>query len=149
MVHIFRGEPPKKPIFSITRGYTQELWDMSTFCWDLDPTKRPTVEHVLHTLIIAAEQWKQKHGGLSTQDDSEEESDSPTVESEDEPVDDTSSSLDPPQPLVTETPIPAPPSASPPSIVKDPAQPEITSITPEKEEMRFALAVRSMKISRL
>ena len=128
---------------------------MSISCWDVEPTKRPTIDHVLGALTIATEKWTPKHRGVSTQDDcdqtaSKEESYPPTdPEPEDGPVDDMPGSPDPPQPLVTETPIPAPPSASPPSIVKDPAQPEITSITPEKEEMRFALAVRSMKISRL
>jgi hypothetical protein len=63
-LRIMRGELPKKPIFSITRGYTEELWDMAISCWDVDPTKRPTVDYVLDTLIIAAEQWKPKHGGL-------------------------------------------------------------------------------------
>ena len=33
-------------------------------CWDADPAKRPTVEHVLSTLEIAAEQWKANRGGL-------------------------------------------------------------------------------------
>ena len=149
MLRIIRGERPKKPYFSITRGYTQELWDMATCCWDVDPTKRPTVDCVLDTLRIAAEQWKPKHGGLSTQDDwnstdSEEESDPPTVlEPENEPVDDTSGPLDPSQSLVIETPIPAstpapapvPPSVSPPSTVEDLTHLESTSTTSKKEEI--------------
>ena len=95
MTRILQGEPPKKPIFSITRGYTQELWDMTTSCWDVEPTKRPTVDRVLDALIIAAEQWRPKHG-VSTQDDRDpttsEESDSPAdFEPENEPIDDTSS----------------------------------------------------------
>jgi len=80
----------------ITRGYTQELWDMSMSCWDVEPSKRPKVERVLGTLIIAAKQWEPKYGGFSIQDDcdqtaSEEQSDSSTdPEPEDQPVDDTS-----------------------------------------------------------
>ena len=54
MVHITRGEPPKKPNFFITRGYTQELWDMTITCWDVEPSKRLTVDHVLDALTIAA-----------------------------------------------------------------------------------------------
>jgi len=94
MSRIVRGEQPKKPIFFTTQGYTQELWDMTTSCWDVEPSKRPTVDHVLGALIIAAEQWKPKHG-VSTQDDydptdSEEESDLPAdLEPENEPIDDT------------------------------------------------------------
>jgi len=69
---------------------------MTTSCWDVEPSKRPTVDRVLDALIIAAEQWRPKHG-VSTQDDhdqtiSEEESDSPAdLEPENEPIDDTSS----------------------------------------------------------
>ena len=94
MVHIIRGESPKKPIFSTTRGYTQELWDTTTSCWDVEPNKRPTVDRVLSALIIAAERWRPKHG-VSTQDDCDQtapegEPDSPPdLEPENEPVDDT------------------------------------------------------------
>ena len=147
MLHIIQGDRPKKPFFSITRGYTQELWDMTSCCWDVEPTKRPTVDRVLNTLIIAAEQWEPGHGGLSTQDDqsstaSEDESDPPTdLESEDEVVDNTSSSLDPPQLLIIETPVPSPPSVSPPSTVKDPTQLESTPTIPKKEETKSAPAI--------
>ena len=123
---------------------------MATCCWDVDPTKRPTVDHVLDTLRIAAEQWKPKHGGLSTQDywnstDSEEESDPPTVlEPENEPIDDTSGPLDPPQSLVIETPIPAPapapPSVFPPSTVEDLTHLESTSTT-KNEEIKSTPAI--------
>ena len=97
MVHIIRGERPKKPpTFSITRGYTEELWDMTASCWDVNSAKRPTIDRVLNTLIVAAEQWKPKHGVLSTQNDwtpgvSEGKSDSATViEPENGPVNNTS-----------------------------------------------------------
>ena len=68
---------------------------MSMSCWDVEPTKRPTVDRVLDALIIAAEQWRPKHG-VSTQDGRDpttsEESDSPAdFEPENEPIDDTSS----------------------------------------------------------
>jgi hypothetical protein len=157
MLRIIRGEPPKKPILSITRGYTEELWDMSLCCWDVDPTKRPTVDPVLDRLIVAAEQWVPRHGGLSTQDDwdstdSEEESDSSTVlEPENEPIDNATSSPDPPQSLVIETPtpapnsaplIPAPPSVSPPSTIKDPTQPKPTLATSKKEEITSAPVIQ-------
>ena len=59
-----------------------------SLCWDVYPTERPTVGHLMDTLMIAAKEWRSKHGGFSTQDDdgwgqaffdSEEESDSPTL----------------------------------------------------------------------
>ena len=55
---IARGERPKKPDFTMTRGYTQELWDMGMSCWDADPTKRPTIDHVLNTLEVTAQPWR-------------------------------------------------------------------------------------------
>jgi len=111
---------------------------MTISCWDVDPSKRPTVDRVLSALIIAAAQWRPKHGGFSTQDDcdqtaSEEESNPLTdLEPEDEPVDDAPGSPDPLQPLVIETPVLVPP----PSIVKDPAQfkSRPKTVIPGKEE---------------
>ena len=146
MVHIIRGEPPKKPIFFITRGYTQKLWDMTISCWDAEPSKRPTVDQVLGALTIAAKRWKPRCGGFSNQDDcdqtaSEEESDPPTdLEPEDEPVDDTPGSPDPPQPLAIETPVPALPSASSSSTVMNPTQLESTPTT-SREETKSAPAI--------
>jgi len=75
LLHIIEGARPKKPAFNITRGYTEELWVMTTSCWDEDPTKRPTVDTVLDTLRRAAERWEPK----LEEDDSSEESDSPTT----------------------------------------------------------------------
>ena len=66
MYEITRGARPKEPRFNITRGYTQELWDMGTACWDADPAKRPEIDHVLCTLEMAAEEWKPKSGELSS-----------------------------------------------------------------------------------
>jgi len=57
LLHIIEGKRPEKPAFNITRGYTEELWVMTTSCWDEDPTKRPTVDTVLDTLRRAAERW--------------------------------------------------------------------------------------------
>ena len=68
---------------------------MTASCWDVDSAKRPTVDHILSTLIVATEQWKPKRGDLSTQDDwnpavSEGKSDSAIVlEPERGPVDNT------------------------------------------------------------
>ena len=130
---------------------------MTTHCWGVDPTKRPTIDHVLDTLRIAAEQWKPKHGGISTQDDwnstdSEEESDPPTVlEPKNEPVDDIYGSLDPLQSLVIETPVPAPapPSVSPPSTTKDHTYLESTLTVSKREEIKSAPAIPSKKQPRL
>jgi hypothetical protein len=111
------------------------------------------VDHVLDRLIVAAERWVPRHGGLSTQDDwnptvSEEESDPPTVlEPKNKPVDDTSGSLNPLQSLVTETLVsaPTPPSVSPPSTAKDPTQPGPTPAASKKEEIEHAPATLPKK----
>lgn len=63
--HIIEGVRPKKPNFAKTRGYTEELWEMTTTCWDEDPNTRYKVEHVLDALEIAAEQWKSERGAPS------------------------------------------------------------------------------------
>ena len=62
MISILKGKRPKKPVFDATRGYTEELWGMTTSCWKEGPNDRPTVDSVLATLKNVAE-----------------ESDSPTV----------------------------------------------------------------------
>ena len=87
MYNILQGVRPKAPVFATTRGYTEELWRMTTICWEEDPNRRPTVDHVLGVLRSAAEKWKSRHR---------------------EPV-----TLSPPdnplQQTVTKTPTPAPP----------------------------------------
>ena len=57
---ILQGVRPKKPIFVITRGYTEELWQMTTTCWEEDPANRPAIDVILGKLNSAAEQWKPK-----------------------------------------------------------------------------------------
>ena len=69
MRKIVEGVRPKKPIFAITQGYTEELWGMTTACWEKDPMQRPTVDHVLGVLGSAAGRWKPKDGELAAQDD--------------------------------------------------------------------------------
>ena len=117
ILNILDGVRPKAPIFVATRGYTKELWEVTTSCWKEDPSERPTVDHVLAALRSAAEQWKPRHGELVTlppQDNWSptltEKSDPPTIpEYENEPVTVTTSALlTSLQPPVVETPIPAP-----------------------------------------
>jgi len=111
MFDIIQGVRPKKPIFAITRGYTEELWEMTMRCWKEAPNERPRVDYILDALGVAAEQWKPRYGGISTlspQDDWSptlygEESDSPT-DSKPENV----PSLDPARSPPTETPAPIP-----------------------------------------
>ena len=55
---IIAGERPKKPNFIISRGYTEELWELTTECWWQDPAKRATVGHLLGVLGNAALVWK-------------------------------------------------------------------------------------------
>ena len=68
---IIEGVRPKKPIFIITRGYTEEVWEMTTSCWEEDPAKRPAVDQVLGVLSSAAERWEPRCGELAIQDDTE------------------------------------------------------------------------------
>jgi len=110
-VYILKGERPKKPIFSTTRGYTEELWEMTTSCWKRDPSDRPTVAEVLCALKNAAEQCESECGEMDTpspKDDRNtalaEESDlSMTSKHENKPPHTASTSLDPFQPFVTKS----------------------------------------------
>jgi hypothetical protein len=58
MLRIIQGVRPPKPIFVITRGYTEDLWEMTTRCWDEKPLERPKVDDLLKALKTAAKQWK-------------------------------------------------------------------------------------------
>jgi len=58
MVSILNGARPEKPTSDATRGYTEELWELTTSCWKEDPSDRPTVDHVLDTPMSAARQWE-------------------------------------------------------------------------------------------
>lgn len=62
--HIIQGVRPRKPNFAETRGYTEELWEVTTSCWNEDPTKRLTVGYILDALKGVAEQWKPENGAL-------------------------------------------------------------------------------------
>ena len=109
---ILQGVLPKEPVFAATRGYTKELWQLSTSCWRMDPNERPTVDHVLATLRSAAGQWKPKQGeyvaSVSPWDGWSslmEESDSPTVPKYEETIT-AFSSHHLPRPPVIRTPTP-------------------------------------------
>ena len=126
MYHIIEGVRPTKPNFVLTRGYTEELWEMTTSCWIEVATERPTVDHVLEVLEAAAERWKSRYGGSSTLSPTEswsptlhgEESDSPVIsEPEDEPIaTDTYSPRGTRSPTIETTPpsLSIPPSPAPP-----------------------------------
>jgi hypothetical protein len=58
MLRIIQGERPQKPIFVITRGYTEDLWEITTRCWDEKPLERPIVDDLLKALKSAAKQWE-------------------------------------------------------------------------------------------
>ena len=116
---ILQGVLPKEPVFAVTRGYTRELWQLSTSCWRMDPSERPTVDRVLATLRSAARQWEPKRGEIVASvspsdgwDSLTEESDSPTIPKyEDEPVTITtfsSQNLPPPPVIRTPTPLARP-----------------------------------------
>jgi hypothetical protein len=118
MLDIVEGRRPPKPNFSNTRGYTQELWEMTTHCWEGEPAERPTVDCVSESLRIAAELWKPEHGRVSAQPTRDarsqtlstaEGSDSSTLSDPDDehlPID-AFFSRNPFQSPAAETPIPA------------------------------------------
>ena len=59
VMEITQGKRPKKPeFFVITRGYTEELWKLTTDCWQQDPAKRPPVDKVLEELRNEASKWE-------------------------------------------------------------------------------------------
>ena len=129
MCYILDGVRPKKPIFIITRGYTKELWEMTTSCWEEDPTKRPAVEYVLGVLSRAAERWEPKYGELAAQDDTEE------LDSEHEEKPDitsVSTTIDSPQPPVIEAPRALDPIPAP-SVLPNDTPPKYVSVTPLKK----------------
>ena len=116
MYNILQGVRPKAPIFALTRGYTTELWEVTTSCWKVDPSERPTVDYVLAALRSSAEQRQPQHGEISAlspmNDRSQalliERSDSPIVpEHEDKPATITvTTPLHSPRPPIIRTPVP-------------------------------------------
>ena len=146
MYHIIDGVRPAKPNFVLTRGYTEELWAMTTSCWNEVATERPTVDHVLEVLEAAAERWKSRYWGSSTMSPTDswsqtlhgEESGSPAIcESEDEPiVTDIYSTRGARSPTI-EIPVPATPPSPPippPSTAKDKGESRHTHATVSHEK---------------
>jgi len=60
VVQILKGARPKKPSFATTRGFTEELWELTTTCWQPDPMERPTLSDLLRLLGNMAPQWQSK-----------------------------------------------------------------------------------------
>jgi len=87
MISILKGVRPGKPTFDTTRGYTKELWEMTTSCWKEDAGDRPTVDYVLDALRSAAGQWESNHGEGSTQPPSDCRSSTFTESDSDKAVD--------------------------------------------------------------
>lgn len=91
MSDIVEGVRPGKPTFVMTRGYTEEIWQLTMSCWKEDPTERPTVDYALDALESAAGQWVSKGGELaplSPRDEPKELNpafDSPSGHHEEEP----------------------------------------------------------------
>lgn len=54
-----------RPYDPETRGYTEELWEMTVSCWEQEPNKRLDVSDILEVLKTAARQWKPRIGGLA------------------------------------------------------------------------------------
>ena len=69
VMQIIKGARPKKPDFAVSRGYTEELWELTTECWLADPAKRTTVNNVLEVLRNAALEWKPRKNAPSEIDD--------------------------------------------------------------------------------
>lgn len=147
MLRIVQGLRPKKPIFAITRGYTEELWDMTVSCWKENPIERPIVDKLLEALKVAGERWGPRRGWpstLSPQDDRSptlcaEESDSRTLfepEDDDVTTESPTSCYSPhsfatKSPVFATTPFTLPPflPVPPPPVAEDKASPA----TPDKE----------------
>ena len=113
MYNILQGVRPKAPIFALTRGYTTELWEVTTSCWKVDPSERPTVDYVLAALRSSAEQRQPQHGEISPMDNRShalliERSDSPIVsEHENKPATITvTAPLHSTRPPIIRTPVP-------------------------------------------
>ena len=149
MIHILDGVRPEKPDLSITRGYTDELWEMTTSCWEEDSIKRPTVDFVLGVLGSTGERWKFKNGEFSAQDDwgLTPLTDGSESEHENESVIFTASVLlNHPQPPAIKIPVPVPvpltPTTTPPvpilSTAEDETPPKTISATPSKEKIKPA-----------
>ena len=68
-MQIIKGARPKKPDFAVSRGYTEELWELTTECWWPDPAKRTTVDHLFGVLRDAALEWKPRENAPSVIDD--------------------------------------------------------------------------------
>jgi hypothetical protein len=109
-----KGVRPEKPDFLLTRGYTEELWEMTIRCWNEKYTERPDIDYVLERLKVDAERWEPPVGGEDYDDQTswvESDSDVPS-EREDQHDIFTDASSPPSHPSVTETPVPvATPSA--------------------------------------
>jgi hypothetical protein len=58
IIPITDGMRPGKPNFAISRGYTDELWELTTACWQQDPAERPTVGDLVGRLGNAAQKWR-------------------------------------------------------------------------------------------
>jgi len=149
---ILEGERPEKPTFDTTRGYTEKLWEMTTSCWEGDPSDRPTVDHVLDVLRSGAEQWESEHGEIDAPSPVDDRGSAPLTERldlstfskhENEPATTTSASPNSPRSPVTETLVPAlsplvlvpTPSVLSPSATKNKASQIPIPPTPSKEEI--------------
>jgi len=73
VLRIVEGDRPKKPNFVISRGYTEDLWELTTACWGGDPAKRPTASKLRELLGNAALQWKSRKCGPTGTDDTDDE----------------------------------------------------------------------------
>ena len=118
MLWTLTSERPKKPIFPVTRGYAEKLWGMTKSCWKQDPNERPTAYYVLDILRNATEWLQSKRGELSAPSPLMTGAQFPSRRGQIYPPSPnprtilptiaTSILLNPPQPLIIKTPVPAP-----------------------------------------
>ena len=107
MYSILQGVRPKAPAFVVTRGYTEELWELTTICWREDSNERPTVDYVLTVLKSSAEQRKPNHEEISILSPMDDPDSPIAPEDESGPVTFTASaSFSSPQPPVIKAPVP-------------------------------------------
>ena len=151
MLLIGQGVRPQKPLFLITRGYTEELWEMTISCWSERPSERPNVDVILEAMKAGAEEWKPQNG--SPQDDWSPTlctvSDSHALPKLEDDRSTTDASISPPRSPVTKTPVPATtlfaPTPSPPTsspwITEYEVLPEHTPVISHEEKLPSVLKV--------
>ena len=154
--HILRGIRPQKPIFASTHGYTEELWNLTTSCWNEATADRPIADQVLEALKASAKHWRPMDEGCTTDD----RSPTPCVESSPSTPSEPNNVFATTDPfpshgtrspvIPTSVPAPSSPPASysptpPPSVAKNETASKYITVTPDEDETRPSSTSPSQK----